>query len=618
MDIVVAAWWSWMPPMLWQSSLLVAILAVVDRLIRGWAWPQVRYALWLLVLIKLVLPPWWAAPGGGLPAAATRVASVVESRLVSSGPADAAVDRIGRRKPSSADGAGVETRAVEPRPGQGRVGGGMTVFWPTVAFLVWLVGMVVVGFVIALRISRLARWHREQETRPRIPEWFHELLIETSKRLGLERVPAVVFSDQAVTPAVYGLFRPVLLLPAHFTDTLSRQEVEHMLLHEMAHLKRGDLVVHAVFLGLRVAYWFNPFVAYAHRQLRHVREICCDLTVAALLRDKTVAYRRTLVDTARHLLTESLEPGMGLLGVFEEPYKVLARIRWLERPTWEYRRMMTVAAGMVALLAAPVLLPMAADGAVPGAVAVATTAGGPADAPGEDGSATGSAEDGASHVYIKSVFRIEQVVLGFVLRSEQAAVSEIWVGPDVISVSERNRTVIFDRTRRHLTLIDHPSETWVETPLPLEIDAVLGQDLQRGRREIRTTGEVEETEDSRRILGRKCPEFRVTSWNSRGSSRSNPQTFSVWTSTDVPFDLALLDQVVHNLRLLYNRDAGYRRELEKMPGLQMRLEMRQGSRLAARRFVDEVVEISRGDPPPGIYRPPWGYRRIDRFERLDL
>ncbi len=618
MDTVVASWWGWMVPMLWQVSLLVAILAVVDRLIRGWAWPQVRYALWLLVVVKLVIPPWWVLPGGGLPTLVARMTAAVESGRVAGEPVVATVESGSESESPQSTGPGHTVPPDTDRLGDVTVRQGSMVFWPTVAFLVWLVGMVVVGSIILLRTARLARWHREQKERPTIPEWFHELLMETSERLGLERVPAVVFSERAVTPAVYGLLRPVLLLPAHSTETLSRGEAEHVLLHEMAHLKRGDLIEHAFFLVLRVVYWFNPFVAFAHRQAKHVREICCDLTVAGVLREKTAGYRKTLVDTARRLLTESVEPGMGLVGVFEEPYKVLARIRWLERPTWEYGRLMTAVAGLVVVLAAPILLPMAADGAALSATNGDERSNSRDRTPSDDSASTGSFEGGAPHIYVRSVFRKEQVVLGFVISTEEAAVSETWVGRDVISVSERDRTVILDRRRQQLILIDHRSETWVETRLPLEVSNVLGEELQRGRREIRTTGEVEETEDTRRILGRRCPEFRVTSWNSRGSSRSNPQSFSVWTTIDVPFDLDLLHQVLFNLRLLYNRDAGYRRELEKMPGLQMRLEMRQGSRLATRRFVDEVEEISSLAPPTGIYQPPRGYRRIDRFEHLDF
>jgi len=54
------SWWRWMGLMLWQVSLLIVIVSVIDLLIAKWAWPQVRYALWLLVLVKLLIPPTWS------------------------------------------------------------------------------------------------------------------------------------------------------------------------------------------------------------------------------------------------------------------------------------------------------------------------------------------------------------------------------------------------------------------------------------------------------------------------------------------------------------------------------------------------------------------------------
>ena len=194
MDVMGAAWWSWMVSMAWQVGLLVAVLAVVDRLIRGWAWPQVRYALWLLVIVKLVMPPWWALPGGGLPAAIVTLGTTIERTWSADGSAP--------DMPPSVDVSIDET--VEGGAASGDAGG-MKIFWPTVAFVVWILGMLAVAVVIAVRTARLARWHREQTDRPTIPEWFHDLLVATSRRLGLERVPAVVFSEEAVTPWIPSL-----------------------------------------------------------------------------------------------------------------------------------------------------------------------------------------------------------------------------------------------------------------------------------------------------------------------------------------------------------------------------------------------------------------------------
>ena len=70
-------------------------------------------------------------------------------------------------------------------------------------------------FLLIFKMAKLRRWHLEQEERQTIPPWFHELLVETSGRLNLEQLPAIVFSRDAATPAVYGVFRPVLLLPEH-------------------------------------------------------------------------------------------------------------------------------------------------------------------------------------------------------------------------------------------------------------------------------------------------------------------------------------------------------------------------------------------------------------------
>ena len=51
-----------MGSMFWQVSLLIILITALDMVIRKWAWPQVRYALWALVFIKLIIPPTWEMP----------------------------------------------------------------------------------------------------------------------------------------------------------------------------------------------------------------------------------------------------------------------------------------------------------------------------------------------------------------------------------------------------------------------------------------------------------------------------------------------------------------------------------------------------------------------------
>ena len=54
---IARLWWDWTASMFWQVGLLILVIGCIDLLTRKWAWPQLRYALWSLILVKLLLPP---------------------------------------------------------------------------------------------------------------------------------------------------------------------------------------------------------------------------------------------------------------------------------------------------------------------------------------------------------------------------------------------------------------------------------------------------------------------------------------------------------------------------------------------------------------------------------
>ena len=67
LNVIARLWWDWSAAMLWQVGLLIILIGCIDLLIRRWAWPQLRYALWSLILIKLLLPPTLSLPSGVVP-----------------------------------------------------------------------------------------------------------------------------------------------------------------------------------------------------------------------------------------------------------------------------------------------------------------------------------------------------------------------------------------------------------------------------------------------------------------------------------------------------------------------------------------------------------------------
>ncbi len=356
--------WGWMSSMFWQVSLLVLIISGIEMLTRKWLWPQVRYALWLLVFIKLVIPPVWSLPSGIVPRINTTVQKMfiqepVEQLINVSENNDQTISNQERSEPLISQMESSSSQSVRESQVINNPSLFSQIHWQTYLAGIWIIGMILFSFLLFTKIVKLKEWHKHQIEKKTIPHWFYEILVKTAKRMKLSQLPAIVFSDEAVTPAVYGLFRPVILLPENYFKKISKNETEHVLLHELSHLKRGDLWIHGFCLLLQVIYWFNPFIIWARRQIKHVRELCCDFTVSNLLREKTGEYRKTLLNTARALLTESVEPGMGLLGVFEEPFRLVARLKWLEKEIWGKRRTIMSISILSSFFIVLTVLPMA-------------------------------------------------------------------------------------------------------------------------------------------------------------------------------------------------------------------------------------------------------------------
>ncbi|MFC1766702.1 ankyrin repeat domain-containing protein, partial [Planctomycetota bacterium] len=192
-----------------------------------------------------------------------------------------------------------------------------------------------------------------------LPPWLPQLLDDTAEKLHLRQMPQVVLSSTVNCPAVLGLFRPVLLLPATSMERLSQQDVGHILLHELAHIKRRDLPVHAVCVLLQIVYWFNPLLILVRRQLQRLREMCCDATVAGILRDKTEAYSQTILRTVEWLVNGPSCHGIGLLGLIEDPHHLRVRLEWLKRKPSRHPSLRIATALILVVTMFAFILPMA-------------------------------------------------------------------------------------------------------------------------------------------------------------------------------------------------------------------------------------------------------------------
>ncbi len=124
-----------------------------------------------------------------------------------------------------------------------------------------------------------------------------KLIEEARGKLGLARRIRVVVTGQLTSPAVMGWVAPVLILPLSMVTTLPPGQWQLILLHELAHIQRGDYLVNLGQLLAESLLFFNPAVWWISRQIRQEREACCDAMAIGLAGER-LQYARTLAQVA--------------------------------------------------------------------------------------------------------------------------------------------------------------------------------------------------------------------------------------------------------------------------------------------------------------------------------
>jgi beta-lactamase regulating signal transducer with metallopeptidase domain len=353
------ALFQWILQTTWQASVLAVLIVAAQWLLRKRLSPAWRCGLWLLLVIRLLMP---VPPPSGFsifnlawltprpPAAAGPTA----------GPAGAfagePAGNIGTDVPALAEPR--PTPLPVQRPAAARLAA--RVDWVSVAFGGWLAGVCFFGARLVWTNVRFRS--RIGGCQPVTQEEVLRLLEDCRASLKIRRPVRLIESEEVESPAVYGLGRPWLLLPDGVFERFSLEELRCIFLHELAHIKRGDLGVNWLVAGLQVLHWFNPVLWLAWRRLRADRELATDALALAQVRERDRApYGETILKVLEELTGERALPG--LVGIVESKAQMQARIRAIARggrfPRWSW------GACAVAIIIAAIALTDARDTAAP-------------------------------------------------------------------------------------------------------------------------------------------------------------------------------------------------------------------------------------------------------------
>ena len=261
----------------WQGALIGLIAAVLLRVLRGSS-ATARYATACVALGAMLLAP------------AITVVSVSQN-----------LDEIAPltllSKPSDPDAtapaAAVTTIARTPVAGLRGIVTVDTVL--PLLVLLWSVGVVFLAFRIAGGAWRVHRIHRAALMMA--PSRWSAEAQTVADRIGLNRVLRIVDAAMVATPTVVGYLQPVVLLPIAAFSTLSPAQVEAILAHELAHIRRHDGIVNLLQVLSETVLFYHPAVWWVSSRIRTEREHCCDDVAVAACGDP-VRYAEALTELA--------------------------------------------------------------------------------------------------------------------------------------------------------------------------------------------------------------------------------------------------------------------------------------------------------------------------------
>ncbi|MDH4411406.1 MAG: M56 family metallopeptidase [Verrucomicrobiales bacterium] len=259
-----------------EGSVLILTVLALSHFLGGRLGPRWRVVLWTLVGLKLLVPAFMPAmPGLGNWFRPQKVESAATNPLIQ------AESIVAMEPVLPAPAIGGE---VSPETGE---------LWPTLLVVAWGIGAILFGLAILWRQRRFekrAGFELCRDTR------LLGQVREVAKELGVCQDFRTVFGPAGGTPAVCGVTHTRLVLPRDWEARFDPSALRLILMHELEHIRRHDVLQNWLAALVNAVHWFNPIVWIAVSRFQSDRELLCDArTLSRLGPSERFDYGRTLL-----------------------------------------------------------------------------------------------------------------------------------------------------------------------------------------------------------------------------------------------------------------------------------------------------------------------------------
>lgn len=263
--------WIWTTSFL--SIFMIALIVLLQRTLKEKLIPGWSCLLWLLVLARLLIP--WSP----------------ESRF-------SILNRFGHTSGETSSWQALPHSTAWLDAGAPKAGP----FWLDHIWVsMWLAGVLFCAIYTLWGSWSFAR-RINRESTPVADPYMLQLFAQCQASMAVHRSVTLVESANWTTPALYGLAKPRVVIPAALLSTLSEEQLRHVLLHELAHVKRHDIALNWLMHMALSLHWFNPVLWYASGRLKQDQEMASDaLALACLAPERRLYYGHTLINMLEHV-----------------------------------------------------------------------------------------------------------------------------------------------------------------------------------------------------------------------------------------------------------------------------------------------------------------------------
>ena len=169
---------------------------------------------------------------------------------------------------------------------------------------IWAIGVAILILTLLLSTYKLKRKTKylENDSYDAIVSLIENCKLKANIK---SRIPVYIY-DGFTSPCILGVIKPIIYIPKYVLSIKDNNQLSHIFLHELMHYKRKDLIYNFLGTIALVIHWFNPFVWIAIKEMKLYREYACDACVLELFNEEeNTEYGMTILNISRMLLNKN-------------------------------------------------------------------------------------------------------------------------------------------------------------------------------------------------------------------------------------------------------------------------------------------------------------------------